>query len=77
MGLPMLQRLTLAKAEFSFWVEVVEAKGKLNFGLAGTNFKGSCVGRDDLSWGIDEHGWAWHRRVSRGRRKNLSDKFDF
>ena len=43
-----------------FEVEVLEAKGEADVGFAGTNFRGTDVGSDAVSWGIYSSGKAYH-----------------
>ncbi len=53
---------------YYFEVEVLEAKGKLIVGFAGTNLGPKClqVGGDACSWGSFDDGWKLHRCVGAG-----------
>ncbi len=47
-------------------VEVLNAKGELRVGVAGTNFGSAAgVGGDACSWSCSMVGYAWHRCVER------------
>ncbi len=43
-----------------FEVEVLEAKGRTEVGFVGTNFRGTTVGSDAVSWSIVEDGKKYH-----------------
>ncbi len=46
-----------------FEVEVLDAVGETRVGIAGTNFRGSKVGGDEVSWAIYTDGDTSHRLV--------------
>jgi hypothetical protein len=55
--------LSQSSGKVWFEVEIEKAAGCVKVGFAGSNFQGSEIGKDDLSWGLDHNGARWHRRV--------------
>ena len=47
-----------------FEVEVLETRGDVNVGLAGSNFRADFIGKDDTAWGIRKSGNMDFRLVS-------------
>ena len=55
--------LSAAGGKVHFEVDCVEGTGKINVGLAGTNFRGQVVSACEASWSIYSDGKAYHRSV--------------
>ena len=51
----------LSSGKVFFEIEVLEKKGKMYVGFAGTNFQEERLGLGQCSWAIEEDGFNWRK----------------